>query len=166
MAAQQNNFWDLCCLDKMEELRELLLAGSDPNTRGGSHNRTCLMEAISGSQEEVADLLLAQPGIDVNGKDNFDCTALHYACSRFTKYNVAILSKLLTVPGILLNERDSNSGMTPIMWAICSRKPEAVQVMAAVEEVDLDVSHNGRSLEDLAHRRAKYDVLCLLWLSM
>ena len=166
MAAQQNNFWDLCRLGKMKELRELLLAGAGPNTRGGRYNRTCLMEAIRANHEEVVDLLLALPSIDVNAKDNFDYTSLHYACSRFTKYNVAILSKLLTVPGILLNERDSNSGMTPIMWAICSRKPEAVQVMAAVEEVDLDVSHNGWSLEDLAHRRAKYDVLCLLWLSM
>ena len=166
MAAQQNNFWDLCRLGKMKELRELLLAGADPNTRGGRYNRTCLMEATRANHEEMVDLLLAQPGIDVNAKDNFDYTSLHYACSRFTKYNVAILSKLLAVPGILLNERDSNSGMTPIMWAICSRKPEAVQVMAAVEEVDLDVSHNGWSLEDLAHRRAKYDVLCLLWLSM
>ena len=148
MTAQQNNFWDLCRLGKMKQLRELLLAGADPNTRGGSYNRTCLMEAIRANHEEVVDLLLAQPGIEVNAKDN-NRTALHYACHTG---NIAILSKLLAVPGILVNERDVD-GLTPIMQAIHSRKPEAVRVMAAVEEVDLDVrSNNGRSLEDLAHR--------------
>ena len=150
MAAQQNNFWDLCRLGKMEELRELLLAGADPNLRGGRYNRTCLMEAIRRNHEEVVDLLLAQPSIEVNAKDNFDYTALHYVCSRFTTYNIAILSKLLVVPGILVNERDSIRGMTPIMLAIIFSKPEAVQVMAAVENVDLEVRNDdGWSLEDL-----------------
>ena len=149
MAAQQNNFWDLCHLGKMKELRELLLAGADPNTRGGRYNRTCLMEAIC--QEEAVDLLLAQPSIEVNAKNNKNGTALHLACRTRTG-NIAILSKLLAVPGILVNERDSDGG-TPITWAIIYGKPEAVRMMAAVEEVDLDVrSNNGRSLEDLAHR--------------
>ena len=100
---------------------------------------------------EVVDLLLAQPDIDVNAKSWGNDKALHLTCRR---RNIAILSKLLAVPGILVNERDSN-GRTPIMSAT---KPEAVLVMAASEDVDLDVrSRNGRSLEDLAHRRAKYD---------
>ena len=105
MAAQQNNFWDLCRLGKMEELRELLLAGADPNLRGGRYNRTCLMEAIRANHEEVVDLLLAQPSIEVNAKDNKNITALHLACRTRTG-NIAILSKLLAVPGILVNERD------------------------------------------------------------
>ena len=110
------------------------------------------MEAIYNDHDEVVDLLLAQAGLEVNAKDCDKNTALHLACfeDRF-QYN---LSKLLAVPGILVNERDSN-GRTPIMSAT---KPEAVLVMAASEDVDLDVrSRNGRSLEDLAHRRAKYD---------
>ena len=153
MAAHQNMLWASCILGELQMARKLLLAGADPNTRGGRYNRTCLMEAIRANHEEMVDLLLAQPGIDVNAKDNFDYTSLHYACSRFTKYNVAILSKLLAVPGILLNERDSNSGMTPIMGAIIYGKLEAVLVMAAVENVDLDVRNDdGWCLEDLAPR--------------
>ena len=69
-----------------------------------------------------------------------------------------LLSKLLAVPGILVNERDSY-GWTPIMDAITYGKSETlrpVRVMAAVEDVDLDVSRNGRSLEDLARGWAKY----------
>ena len=147
MAAHQNKFWESCSFGKLQLARELLLAGADPNTKVGRDNWTCLMRAIRGNHEEVVDLLLAQPGLDVNAKNNSNRTALHYACD---KGNIAILSKLLAVPGILLNERD-NKGTTPITWAIICRKPEAVRLMAAVEDVDLDASHNGRSLEDFAH---------------
>ena len=150
MAAHQNNLWTMCRLGELQMARELILAGADPNTRGGHDNRTCLMEATIGNHEKLVDLLLEAPSIEVNAKNN-NSTALHFACSTG---NIAILSKLLAVPGILVNERDSN-GRTPIMSAT---KPEAVLVMAASEDVDLDVrSRNGRSLEDLAHRRAKYD---------
>ena len=169
MAAHQNLLWASCRPGELQMARELLLAGADPNTKAGCNNWTCLMEAIWGSQEEVVDLLLAQPGLDVNAKNNNNSTALHYACEfdlysmdyacviRNRNRNIAILSKLLAVPEILVNERDSK-GWTPIMVAIIFGKPEAVRVMAAVENVDLEVrSSNGWSLEDLAHRRAKYD---------
>ena len=122
-----------------------------------THNRydyTCLMMATNGNEEEVVDLLLAQPNIEVNAKDNHkNSTALHFACRTRTR-NIAILGKLLAVPGILVNERDNN-GWTPIMWAITYGKPEAIRMMAAVEDVDLDVrSYDGRSLGDLARRWA------------
>jgi len=144
MAAQQNNLWDLCGLGELNLVRDLLLAGADPNTRGGIYNRTCLMWTILNNHEEVVDLLLAQPGIEVNGS-----FALHVACS---KGNVAILSKLLAVPGILVNKRDSD-GRTPIMQAICDGRTDAVRVMAAVDEVNLDVDlrdNDGMSMEESA----------------
>ena len=157
MAANQNILWVGCSLGELQMARELILAGADPNTKVGRKNLTCLMGAImTPPHEEVVDLLLAQPSIEVNAKNNKNSTALHFACRTRTG-NIAILSKLLTVPGILVNERDSD-GWTPIMWATIYGKPEAVRVMAAVENVDLDVrSSNGWSLEDRAHRRAKYD---------
>ena len=154
MAAHRKNLWESCsqAICELNVTRELLLAGADPNTRGGRDNSTCLMEAIKGNHQAIVDLLLAQPSIEVKVKDNKNSTALHLACDT-RRRNIAILSKLLAVPGILVNERDSD-GWTPIMLAIYSEavRVMAVRVMAAVEEVDLDVSHNGRSLEDLAHR--------------
>ena len=167
MAAREDNIWLKLSAGNLEEVRAALQAGGDPNTRGGLDNKTCLMWAIIRGNEEMVDVLLEQPSIEVNAKDNDENTALHWACRCGRVSNVAILNQLLAAPGILVNERDSD-GWTPIMLAIYSEavRVMAVRVMAAVEEVDLDVSHNGRSLEDLAHRRAKYDVLCLLWLSM
>ena len=152
MANPEKIYWK-CALGKLEEVREALQAGADPNTRVPITDSTCLMVAISRKQEEVVDLLLAQPSIEVNAKDNKNITALHLACRTRTG-NIAILSKLLAVPGILVNERDSD-GWTPIMLAIIYSEPDAVRVMAAVEDVDLDV--NGRSLEDFVRGRAKYD---------
>ena len=159
MAAQQNNLWKECRDGKLEEVRAALQAGADPNTRGGSYNRTCLMEAIDNDHDEVVDLLLAQAGIEVNAKDCDKNTALHLACfeDRF-QYN---LSKLLDVPGILVNERNSK-GRTPIMEAIWNDNIDDVWLMAAVAKVDLDVGHSnfphnhplgdpyGESLEDYA----------------
>ena len=135
MAAHQNNLWESCCLGKLQMARELLLAGADPNTKAGRDNWSCLMEAIWRNHEEVVDLLLAQPGLDVNAKDNNSNTALHYAC--YTG-NIAILSKLLAVPGILVNERNNN-GRTPIMVAIWNDNIDDVWLMAAEAKVDLDV---------------------------
>ena len=148
MAAQENNLWVL--VGNVEDVRAALQAGGDPNT--------FLMCAIMRGKEEVVNLLLEQPSIEVNAKDDGDNTALHWACAGG---NVAILNQLLAVPGILVNERDVD-GCTPIMLAISwisSRiELDIVRVMAAVEKVDLDVRDDrGLSLEDLAYRCAKCD---------
>ena len=81
--AQQNNLWEKCDLGEVEELRELFLAGADPNTRGGSHKRTCLMIAIIRHVH--------------HDKDNLNCTALHYVGRRWKdqSWNQDDLKKVL-----------------------------------------------------------------------
>ena len=156
MAAQEDNIWLKLSAGNLEEVWAALQAGGDPNTRGGLLNRTCLMWAIFRNHEEMVDVLLEQPCIEVHAKDNNGNTALHMAC---TLGNVAILNQLLAVPGILVNERDS-CDLTPIMWAIVLGKLDIVRVLAAVEKVDLDVrGDSGLSLdlEGLAYRCAKCD---------
>ena len=152
MAAREDNIWLKCWAGNLEVVREALQAGGDPNTRGGTANKTCLMWAIIRGNEEMVDVLLEQPSIEVNAKDNDENTALHWACA---PGNVAILNQLLALPGILVNERDCRD-WTPIMRAIRFAKLDIVRVMAAMEKVDLDVrDHRGLSLEDLAYRCAK-----------
>jgi len=92
------------------------------------------MEASWKNHDEVVALLLSRPGIEVNARDEKNYTALHWAC-----YNgsLACLSRLLAVPEVQLNERNS-WGNTPIMVAISWGKTEAVRLMAAVAGVDLD----------------------------
>ena len=141
MAAQQKNLLEICRDGKLVEVSEALQAGADPNTRGGIYNMTCLMVATVRSHEEMVELLLAQPGIEVNAKDSRKETALYYACRGG---NVVILSKLLAVPGILVNERNYyNHGWSPIMEAVFRGKPDVVRMMAAVDKVVLDVEQEG-----------------------
>ena len=138
-------FWSDCKNGKLKEAKEALEAGADPNTV--RRKMTCLMAATLHNRAEMVALLLSQPGIDVNAKDDQGNTAFHVACY---KGNVAILRLFLDAPGMLHNERN-NLGETPILRAIKFVKIEAVRLMAEVAEVDLDVTDNqGRSLEEFA----------------
>ena len=124
-------------------MRKALEEGVDPHTESVSWNKTCFALSVLKDQEEVANLILSWPGIEVNAKDHTNSTALHYVCG---SSNVAILRKLLAVPGLLLNER-SNSGLVPIAWAIRFGNVEGVRMMAAVAEVDLEVCKRGKEKE-------------------
>ena len=140
--------WWKCRDGKLEEVREELEAGADPNTTGGPLKRTLLMEAAARDHREVVGLLLSSPGIQVNAKSMYNRTALHLACLHGS---VASLSKLLATSGLQLNETDK-LGWTPIMTAIYMGKTEAVRLMAAKPTVCLDVRDNqGRSLEEFAN---------------
>ena len=61
------------------------------------------------------------------------------------------MPKLLAAPGILLNE-ENRKGMTPILMAAAWHRIEAVQMLAAMDEVDLDVrdGQTEKSMEDIA----------------
>ena len=148
MAEQQNNLYEKCKYGRVEEVREALAAGADPNARGGLVNNTCLIMAALGNHDRVVELLLSTPGIQVNAKNEYGTTALHLACH---SGSLASLALILKSPGVLLNERN-NLGDTPIMRAIWRRQTQAVLQMAAVPDVCLDVKDNqGRSLEEIAN---------------
>ena len=139
---EQTELWEICRQGNLEELRTALQAGADPNSRG--LDDTCLMVAVRAKREEVVDLLLAQPGIESNAKDETNRTAMHWACSSGT---VDILSKLLAVPGVLMNNK-TELGWPPIAEAIIHENPDTLQLMTTVEEVDLDLrDFSGMSLE-------------------
>ena len=86
--------------------------------------------ALQNNHMEVADLLLSQPGIQVNAKNRYGQSALHFACG---KSNVASVKKLLSIPGILVNEREGTegTGCTPIKLAIASGNIDIVRLLIA-----------------------------------
>ena len=140
------NAWNL------EEAKE---TGNDLNpvdggkiVGGGRSGRSRLLWAAFSNRVELIDSLLLQPNVDVNAKDKRNNTALHHACC--LPDGNAIIAKLLAAPGILLNE-ENRTGKTPIMMAVMWNRIEAVQILAAVDEVDLDVrDETGKSMEDIA----------------
>ena len=137
---------------KLEDAKE---AGNDLNpvdggkiVGGGRSGRSRLLWAAFTNRVELIDSLLLQPNVDVNAKDQRNNTALHHACC--LPDGNAIIAKLLAAPGILLNE-ENQTGKTPIMMAVMWNRIEAVQILAAVDEVDLDVRDDkGKSMEDIA----------------
>ena len=86
--------------------------------------------ALQNNHMEVADLLLSQPGIQVNAKNRYGQSALHFACA---KGNVASVKKLLSIPGILVNEREGpeGTGTTLIKLAIASGSIDIVRLLIA-----------------------------------
>ena len=103
------------------------LAGTGVNISGAG-GITGLMAAASGRQEEVVEVLLAQPGIDVTCRDSRGWRALHWACGHMTAYDcmawhgrdtspgrslrssldlrARIVEMLLAVPGVEVGARD------------------------------------------------------------
>ena len=70
----------MCRRGEVEGVRAALGRGVDVNTTDRMSN-TGLMEAALRNQEEVVEVLLAQPGVDVDYMNSTGQTALHWACS-------------------------------------------------------------------------------------
>ena len=124
--------------ERLEKVTVALEKGEDPNTTGGSLERTCLMVAVRREWDLVVAKLLSCPGINVNAKDKHNRTALHHA-ARFG--NVGILKMLMATPGILHNEKNLG-GRTPIQAALAAAmcgKTDIVREMAKCPHVDLDL---------------------------
>ena len=75
------------------------------------------MQAVLAGNEPLVSLLLQQPGIQVNAKDNTGWTALHFAACRRGDEGRKVTKLLLNFPGI--DTRIINgSGLTPLVRAI------------------------------------------------
>ena len=137
----------------MEQIREALDSGVDPNSEG-ELGLTLLMIAAMNHRVEVVDLLLATDGIEVN-KGRGAYTALHLACK---EGNGAIISKLIAAPGIDINALDFFK-CTPIMTALDYGGTEAVRLMAATADLDCKFPPDGQSLEERCHHRSAKNLI-------
>ena len=165
----QQEFWRLCAgVDgrKIAEVREAIARGANVNYRSEadfSEGMSCLMAAVANGGEAVVRLLLFQPDIKVNARDEMGRTALHFACAFSNK---AILRMLLGFPSLDPNVTNNN-GRTALMEAIVdafdfyricriyrdqghdTMRTDIVQQMANAPRVDLDAKDLcGRSLEE------------------
>ena len=142
---------------KIAEVREAIGRGANVNYRSEadfSEGMSCLMAAVANGGEAVVRLLLAQPDIEVNARDEIGRTALHFAVAFSNK---AILRMLLGFPGLDPNVTNNN-GRTAIMEAIVDfnrdqgnnkMRIDIMQQMANAPGVDLDAKDLcGRSLEE------------------
>ena len=63
--------YQLCCEGKLDEVRAALARGGDVNNKD-SYGTTALMYAVWNSHNSIVKLLLEQPAVKVNEKDNLD----------------------------------------------------------------------------------------------
>ena len=146
--------WQLCSDGDLDGVRAALANGAGVNSRGGRGNYTCLMWAAYGQCEDVVNLLLQQPGIQVNARSQANRTALHFACHYGSG---RMVKRLLAHPGIDLNVRGVN-GQTPLMAAVAQDKEEVVKEMVAVQGVDITTRDaEGKSLEEVGRLRLQSD---------
>ena len=151
--------WQLCSDGDLDGVRAALANGAGVNSRGGRGNYTCLMWAAYGQCEDVVNLLLQQPGIQVNARSQANRTALHFACHYGSG---RMVKRLLAHPGIDLNVRGVN-GQTPLMAAVAQDKEEVVKEMVAVQGVDITTRDaEGKSLEEVGRWRLQSDKQHLL----
>ena len=140
---------------KLAEARAALTRGEDVNNKNSfgwtalmlavcnANGTTALMWAVSFKHNSIVKLLLDQPAVDVNVKDDYDgLTALHYAA---LDNNAEGARMLLLHKDISANVTDNN-GKTALMLAVSFRNEEVLRELVSHQCVSLDV---GEMEEDL-----------------
>lgn len=124
----------------VEFVEILLQKGVDVNTQDNVWDRTALMLALEKGNVEVAKLLAAHPGTEVNIKDKSDMTALMYALeNKFT----GIAFSLLERPEMNVNAQDF-IGRTALMLALEKGNMEIASLLLQRPEIDV----NARDKDD------------------
>ena len=129
--------WHLCVDGKLDEVRSALARGEDVNSKN-SIGTTALIIAVGRKHNSIVKLLLDQPAVDVNVKNNFGRTALHHAAWSNNAEGARML--LLHKDFNSANVTD-NAGNTTLMIAVMKRNEEVLRELVDHQCVSLDVGH-------------------------
>ena len=145
----------LCQEGKLKKVRAALVRGEDVN-QSASGGFTGLMVAALKGHEAVVELLLQQPGLEVNLFDEeFRQTVLHLAS---TEGHTGIVRRLLAHPSLTCHNAVDSDGVSPLMEAVWNNRVKCVRELVAVEGVDLETRDSqGRSLEEVAREEGSQE---------
>ena len=131
--------WKLCRDGKLDEVRSALERGEDVNDKEdlGGHRWTALMYAVSGRHNSIVKLLLDQPGVKINVKNNDGRTALHLAAGGNNREAARMLLLHRTMNQTKANSKD-NDGRTAVMWAVIRGREELLRELVAHESSESD----------------------------
>ena len=133
--------------EKLDEVRSALARGEDVNDKN-AFGATALMFAVGRKHNSIVKLLLDQPGVKINEKDNSGSTALH---SVARDNNPQVARMLLLHPAMDSANLKDKSGETAVMKAvkygiwnmkngICGHK-EDLSELVKHESVSLDIGN-------------------------
>ena len=124
-----------CCWDgDVEYVRYALLNGQDPNERDEDDGCTGLMHAVQNNENEILELLLEQPEIDINSVNEIGDTALHVAGYYG---NLWAVKKLVSDPRIKTLNSRNNDGQTPLLKAVLMDNVDCVRELVKFPEINL-----------------------------
>ena len=163
MADHQTLFmYGMCCDGQIDKVRLALGKGGNPNTNLGIKGLTALHVAAENNHEDVVALLLQQPGIDVNVRDNDGRTALH--CTAYNPRG-SVAAILLQQPSVDVKAAD-NKGQTALHSAVDAADPEFKYVLRVLLDhpgLDVNVTDNdGWTALHVAVCNGHEDVVALL----
>ena len=143
----ENFLYEACKRGDTEAVHWALREGAAVNERRwGCFGSTPLIAAAQNGPAAIVELLLKQPGINLNCKDEHGLTALHFACI-FGR--VDILELLLAGDsGRSLEARDS-LGFSPLMCAVEGGHEGCVELMVRETGIELETG-DWKGLEERA----------------
>ena len=133
--------WELCKDGKLDEVRSALACGEDVNDKDKDkdiNGWTALMWAICQSHNSIVKLLLDQPGVKTNEKNNHGGTALHLAARINNREGARML---LLHPTMDSANAKNNIGETALMWAVSLGHKEVLSELVADGSVSLDIGY-------------------------
>eukprot|EP00090_Calanus_glacialis_P003707 TRINITY_DN12736_c0_g1_i2.p1 TRINITY_DN12736_c0_g1~~TRINITY_DN12736_c0_g1_i2.p1 ORF type:complete len:271 (+),score=64.35 TRINITY_DN12736_c0_g1_i2:46-858(+) len=159
MSASLNELFLAACKSlNIEKMSACLTLKVDINTVDSAKGMTGLMKCVRkpGSQEgdRSVELLLQQPGLDINKQENAkQCTALHLAS--YINNHIAV-ARLCVMPGIHLNILDIQ-GITPLHYAVWKGHIESVRALN-VNGIDWNLKSGGDSAVMIAVKNGRTEI--------
>ena len=152
--SDQLTFWRLCRDGDIEGVQAAIDNGANVNEEDDS-GWTGLMWALGKRHNNVVQLLLNHPQIDVNKVDSGGQCALHYAGFHDNHEGMAVL--LARQDLTTINQRGEfgwrdDRGRTPIMQAVWYNAVNCFNLLLAHPEVDLDTRDDYRRSPEEVHR--------------
>ena len=150
MAEQQRFPW-LCRGGDIEAIATAIENGADVNEEDPAYGETGLMWALEYNHNNVVQLLINLPRVDVNKVDQgYRLCAAHYAAGVDNHAGMAAL--LARQDLTTINHRDDHEGLSPIMEAVSFGDPlfRCFNLLLVDQRVDLDTRD--------AHQRSPEEV--------
>ena len=130
-------FWELCYHGDIEAVQAAIDNGADVNEENG-FGLTGLMWALNHSNNNVVQMLLQLPQIDVNRVDgNIGCSALHCAVQTDNHEGMKLLLGHEDLTSGSINHRNYG-GWSPIMEAVRCNSVKCFHLLLTNPLVDLD----------------------------
>ena len=134
-----DSFCGLCLNGDIEGVQAAIDNGADVNEEDDLFGKTGLMWAFYRNHNNVVQLLLYHPQIDVNKVDQLGRSALHHAV---LGANHEEMAALLARQDLTTINKRGEFGWSPIMYAVYCNALNCFNLLLAHPGVDLDTRDN------------------------